>query len=468
MKIHALPTAFLAVAAVTACTLGAPTPEPEALGQTAQPLCGVPIDVERSLMIHRSDVANESATILDAFPFQAVLSAIVASSGDTTTTTPTRLYREWMSVAEQAGAQGATGKIHCDDASVDPNDWGYECPRDGDAALADVDPFTPANRFIPVALVNRLDLAPSSLTDCGEYRIVFGLNPKNGPGRFFFIFEAKLPNPGGAGSLAGCKAVAEHWQKLSAPTMTVAERTAALRAFYFDGIPLAIPGQGTVTTTPVFSWQNYAGKLGQIRTNQFVQFPWTLREFKLARSCANNACTLRATPGVVKTNLADDPWVDPANPLHANAVSAVQANLTTSRLLSPTAAGIAAKIPASLDSWESRDDAAIDYSAITPKAVKGEITMPPGTLNKQNALDRLTTQTCMGCHNHSSGKDLGDKLFWPASLGFVHVDEQGAISPALTDVFLPARAAFMKSVVEAGCAGAQAGPLVFKDDDAVN
>ncbi|MDX2088632.1 MAG: hypothetical protein SFX73_12325 [Kofleriaceae bacterium] len=85
----------------------------------------------------------------------------------------------------------------------------------------------------------------------------------------------------------------------------------------------------------------------------------------------------------------------------------------------------------------------------------------PG-LSKQNALDRLTTQTCMGCHDHSSDKDLGNEV-----LGFVHVDEDGAISQALTDVFMPGRAAIMTQIVEADCEGASA-PLPFKLEGAVN
>ena len=37
------------------------------------------------------------------------------------------------------------------------------------------------------------------------------------------------------------------------------------------------------------------------------------------------------------------------------------------------------------------------------------------------------------------GSDLGHGLTWPFSLGFVHVNEAGNLSPALRDVFLPHR-----------------------------
>jgi hypothetical protein len=453
------------VLAATACALeGGNAPD---LGQSEGALCGFTLDVKKSLLVHRADTVNGSATILDAFPFQSVLDAIVASSPNETTTSAT-LYREWMSVAESSATPGAEGAFHCDTSSVDPNHWGYECPRTSDAALGDVDPFTPADRFVPVALVNRFDLAPSNWSNCGEYRVVFAKKSGQGAGRFFFIFEAKLPNPGGSGSAAGCKAVAEVWQGLSAPGVTLAQRKAKLRAFYFDGVDVTIPGTGTVKTTPVFTWSNYGPNMGQVRTNQFVSFPWDLREFKLSRTCSAGSCTLRSKPVMVKTNLADDPLVNAGDPSHASAVAAVQNNLVTSRLLATDAASISAKIPAALDSWESRDDQAVDYSAITPTAVKAELTMPAGsTLTKNQALDRLTTQTCMGCHQHSNGKNLGGGVTWPNSLGFVHIDELGNASQALLGTFLPARAAFMTSIVEAGCAGAQAAPA-FKDDDAVN
>src|SRR5262245_31380281 len=54
--------------------------------------------------------------------------------------------------------------------------------------------------LVPVALVNRIDLAPKEWSNCGEYRIIYTFrmrNPKNkvGPtGRFFLIFEAVVKN----------------------------------------------------------------------------------------------------------------------------------------------------------------------------------------------------------------------------------------------------------------------------------
>jgi hypothetical protein len=455
---HTIPFLALTGTLVAACS-DSGLPDDEAhLGTSESALCGISIDIKKSLIVHRADTANGSATILDAFPFKAVMDQLVASAAATNTSAS--LYQNAMRIAEPSTTPGTSGAFHCDTASVDPNNWGYECPRQGDADLGDVDPFAPADRFVPVALVNRIDLMPANRANCGEYRIVFAKKPGQGPGRFFFIFEGKLPNPGGAGSVEGCKAVGEVWQGLS--TMTVAQRRDRLRRFYFEGVDVTL-STGTVKTTPVFTWSNYAGSMGQIRTNQFVNFPWTLRELKLEKS----GTALRARPVTVKTNLANEPLVQAANPLHATAVATVQANLTASRLLAGSAAAITATTSNQVNSWESRDDSDIDYSLITPATVKAELTMPAGsTLTKNNALDRLTTQTCMGCHQHSNNRALGGGVTWPSSLGFVHIDEGGNVSPALTNAFLPARLAKFRSIVETGCPSVAA--FEGADEGAVN
>ncbi len=57
-------------------------------------------------------------------------------------------------------------------------------------------------------------------------------------------------------------------------------------------------------------------------------------------------------------------------------------------------------------------------------------------------MNRAGTMTCGGCHQFSAedgNNDLGNNATWPASLGFVHVDETGALSPLLNDVFIPQR-----------------------------
>jgi hypothetical protein len=82
--------------------------------------------------------------------------------------------------------------------------------------------------------------------------------------------------------------------------------------------------------------------------------------------------------------------------------------------------------------------------------IQAKITNP--NLTVDNILDRATTQTCGGCHQHSNGTpQLGDDVRWQPSLGFVHVDEFSNLSPALRLVFLPRRAAVMKSFLDGQC-----------------
>src|SRR4051812_30567723 len=83
--------------------------------------------------------------------------------------------------------------------------------------------------------------------------------------------------------------------------------------------------------------------------------------------------------------------------------------------------------------------------------IAAKITNPALTVT--NILDRATTQTCAGCHQLNSGPhaQLGDGVGWPASLGFVHIDEQSRLSPALTLKFLPHRSDVLTAFLQSQC-----------------
>jgi hypothetical protein len=40
--------------------------------------------------------------------------------------------------------------------------------------------------------------------------------------------------------------------------------------------------------------------------------------------------------------------------------------------------------------------------------------------------------SCGGCHQNSNDTEIAPNVNWPKSQSFVHVDEQGNLSPALT------------------------------------
>ena len=69
--------------------------------------------------------------------------------------------------------------------------------------------------------------------------------------------------------------------------------------------------------------------------------------------------------------------------------------------------------------------------------------------------------SCIGCHQQATNLNVGGGLTTPASLGFVHVSEQGSescgdgsscfpISAALKSVFLPKRLAVLKTFLDSG------------------
>jgi len=106
-----------------------------------------------------------------------------------------------------------------------------------------------------------------------------------------------LANPRPELGLEGCRPVATFWSDLSANT-DVTSRKNALVNFYFNGLggfmPVVhvenygLPGAGRSTT-------------GQLRTNQFIQSPWLLREFKLKKTCGTS-CSMVFQPVTDKTN----------------------------------------------------------------------------------------------------------------------------------------------------------------------
>jgi hypothetical protein len=58
-------------------------------------------------------------------------------------------------------------------------------------------------------------------------------------------------------------------------------------------------------------------------------------------------------------------------------------------------------------------------------------------------INRAEAMSCGGCHQNSNDAEIAPNVNWPKSKSFVHVDEQGNLSPALTRQFLPARAALL-------------------------
>ena len=423
------------------------------------PLIGCAVDSELQTSELAQDLScpppaitnTKSLTVVETqtlgkFGFSRLMSQIATSGG--ATNTPTAMYQGWMNSFND-----------CADVGVDPKHFGLAC-RPEVTTLANLDPFG-ASGYVPVAVVNRFDLAPKSGANCGEYRVIFALPQSfSGVARAFFIFEARLPNPRTDLGLAGCAPVADFWAGLSKDS--AGTRAQKLDNFYFTGLVA-----GGETFEPVVRASHYglavsggSHTVGQIRTNvlSLANGLWQLREFKLRKPCAAGAsCALTVEHVSDKQN--------PANEVFSGSdadSTAFQTQFVTQMpaLSQGSAAMIGMATAASDNEWESTSsppplgNGSTIYTNFASKAFRAQIKANlTGGLSVTNILDRANTQTCAGCHQLSNNVDLGGGVTWPLSLGFVQVDEHSTLSPAVTGAFLPFRALVLTQFLNTQCTG---------------
>jgi hypothetical protein len=428
----------------------------------------VTIDPRRSLVV------TEQA-ILSRFPFARVMEQLVAQSG-VTGLTALDLFHQWWDT--QNPRPSLELGLNCNDevdAAGNPilNSFPYTCrPNPAEGRQINSDPFadldTNPDAYIPIGLFNRFDLAPAGGGHCGEYRIVYAKRSgvENPQERNLLIFEASLPNPHPAQGLAGCKKIVDYWAKLSHEA-DVEKRAADLERLYFDGL-------GDVE--PVIHVRHYGdnpNKAGQVRTNQFMQPTspvWSMREFKLIRTCSGSNCSaMRFIPVTVKVN--------PFGPLHsadsthpkaagyqAYFVTQVQVNADARGLAAARLTDVRLNLPDTYNTAQSQSAGSQenDYllhflSATTPSfenALQTKLTAIGSELTPEQIVLRAETQSCAGCHHLANNVAIGGGLIWPSSLGVNHVTERETeiidgqerfkISPALLEVFLPRRQQIME------------------------
>ena len=425
------------------------------------------IDPARSLFVH--DRATIDALGRDTFSLRRTLAKIAADStaaGATGVTSETLFRDLWDTQNDEANAATPEG-AHCDDDGTTLNGFPNACRAAADGAQARANLAAELASYRPIALVNRIDLAAAGWKNCGEHRIVYG-RVGNGIARSFLIFEAVLPNPR-PGCQSGCRPVAEHWHQLSS-IADPARRARLLERFFYRGLP---------GFRPVVHVDHYAAKgvtsgyggsgSGQIRTNQFLEQPWMLKELKLALDCTHKPCKLDVVPIPVKINPHGPLWIDtPEGLAHdfQNSVLAQVESLAINDLNTFTY-----QVPVPFDAARSesqigglQDDYFEAYStgANPPGGFRAQLQALVGTgvaatLTDRHIVNRATALSCAGCHQPSTfglrARDaIGPSMAWPDSAGFVHVraeDDNGVhtLSPALTDVFLPFRAQNLAEVL---------------------
>jgi hypothetical protein len=492
-KVYCASSLFLA-GFVVACSASQSAPDDSSsTSQAVTGSCATPVIVDQSLFVAAVDGQGNpnphGVAALKDFSFQSVMNQIVATGAPGSTQTALELYDQMVDTLNQP--PGDTSGPHCTGTI---NGFAADCPRP-EGALATTNPFkSGSDGMVPVALVNRFDLAPANGANCGEYRIVFAIpTPAQPVSRFLMIFEATLPNPSPSQGLAACLPVAQFWDNLSASGITNAQFASKLKSFYFTGIPgLA----GNPPFPPVIQAQNYGiggpknTNTGQIRINMLA-FPdvgedsqWQLRELTLSQACTGSVCTLTANNTFDKNN--------PFGGLFQNGAGA---NFQTEfigqvkSLSATTIPLISMKTPNVDNGGQSseQDDtndyacqagagnAAGDFSCskeakntTLESAIQTQLTaLGNTTLTPTDIIQRATTQSCAGCHQLSPGTSLGGGLTWPASEGFTQVNEEGAQSSALTNFFLPFRSSVLTKFINKHCSGGGEDAGAESEDETV-
>ena len=418
----------------------------------AAPVCLVPhadVDPRRSLFVTELEVLEQAVSLED------VLGALADDVGNPAFGPLTLWQQLWDT---QNTGPGLGLGFNCDDqldANGNPvlNGFPIQCPRN-EGAEVNVDPFDPnlPSFYELIALVNRMDLAPTDGANCGEFRAIFA---RSAGSRNLLIFEAVLPNPNPGCGLEGCRAVARFWEKLS-EVDDPARRAAALRKFYLRGFP----SRGI---EPVIRAAHFNVGTGQIRTNQFMSGPnpqrWQLREFKLVQLCPTGGnCMPLFAPVTTKQNpfgeLFDETSGLPRTfPFQRQYLTQIK-NLAVNDIH-----GFFAEAPDRFNAGQSTSQTSENnypsHFAGSPHfraAIDFRLNRIGSRLTADHLVRRSMAMSCAGCHqlsNNAPANDLGGGITWPPSLSFVHVDEtltefidgqeHFLISPALEDVFIPKR-----------------------------
>ena len=463
LLLRALSLAALATAIGAACDPGVLPIDPDATVDTpvvTDTLPDTPISTTcpaQGTPLNPALVVNDPAT-LARFGFARVMDQIRITADVAPGLTSRAVYQAWM---RTFGASPASGD--CDDPGIDPEHYGLVCPRTPEFKLASTDPFLPGGgtvEFLPLGLFNRFDLAPADGTNCGEYRIVYGMQSRTGTiaGRALIIFEGALANPTPAAGIAACRPVAQFWQGLAADPSPVS-RADKLERFYFTGG--AVPGFPPVVSAHAYGLAQGATAAhgaGQVRTNFFIDsIEWQLREFKLRRTCTTSGdpstCRLVFEHVPVKVNPAPELFAG-SHPRSASFRSQFEAQLA--RLVGRSANDLSLAPAEQFDEYESVSSRVeVDYAQVTLPPMIGEVqqrlTQMGSFLTPDDVLRRATTQTCAGCHQVSNNVALGGGLVWPPSLEFTHIDENHRLSPALTQVFLPHRRDVLEAFINSNC-----------------
>jgi hypothetical protein len=410
----------------------------------------------------RRTLLETNQKAMSNFSLEQAFQAMQLNSG--VTPDPVLLYQQIIDSYASPPGQ-IPSAAHCGDETTDgaPSLNGYplRCDRLEHGQIDNL------GQWFATAVVNRIDLAPADGAHCGQQRMVFANNVPIGNGRMFMILEAQIPNPEPQCGIDACRPIADFWASLDGMADPVQRSERLLQAFLTGAPELLARG-----IRPFMNVENLSVGTGTIRTNNFDDNEWTLREFKLMTDPVGQT---RAIPFPV----ADAPhgalWNDTVA-LPAGEQCRQSFLQAVGGLLSDNPAEMAFVVDqACLDAESPNDFFTQNYpqhladgSGAFRIALQDRLA---GTgLTPENIAARAQfAGACMGCHEEAIGLDLGHKVTAPSSNGFVQIDESfpedcgdGTLcftaSPALKDVFLPRRLRALTELLgRSGSCGPPAG-----------
>jgi len=458
----------LVALAAAGCNQTAPYQRDVWLDRTAVPEC----DETLSIASDSNALLVTEPESLAELPLALVLTELLAIEGDVDTT-PMRLLAQMFDQNNDTAGGVYPEEAHCDSPSnpAHVNGPAALCPRSEGALAKSTGFFTPGDRdhFFPVAVVNRFDLMPLAADTCGEYRIVYakesGLtDPED---RVFLIFEMSIPNPH-PGNLLGCRPVADFWQKVGAEA-DAKVRAEMLRGFFIDGLPGFARPLSNLGFGPGGGGAGYYGARGQVRVSQHMDEHWEMRELGLTRGQDGGLRFSQRTAGnnpmphlfgVMPEGMEDtgQGWfVEDFAYSSVSSLSASRVEHMGMVISQPYLSGESALGGEAVNDYPAR--AAGNAKLINTIDIYisnnhlGEDCPTDDPLDADAIVRRATVQSCAGCHAPEQllgpERKLGCGLTFPKSLGEVHIDEHGEISPALKEVFLPHRAEVLTTYLKA-------------------
>jgi hypothetical protein len=277
----------------------------------------------------------------------------------------------------------------------------------------------------------------------------------NSLGRAFMILEAQIPNPAPELGIDGCRPLAQFWLDQNNDPDPKSRGQRLAQAFLQGGVKgLAEFGFGAFYTA-----ENLTVGSGQIRTNQFDSFPWTLREFKLAL----DGDSIAAVPFPVAESPNGALWNEASGLPQGD--SCRESFLTAmDGVLSDDMSRMSFVVDAACKDAESRNDFSEDYaSQLSPgfrSQIEDKLSSIGSGLSPEDVANRARfSGSCIGCHNEAGSSFLGNGVFAPFSNDFPQVEdfaqqcadgETGscfATSNALNTVFLPGRLAVLSNLL---------------------